>query len=96
MSNIWPFKPLKIRGHSMQPVIRDGELCLVNRWAYLFKKPQIGDIVVFDSSGKLFCKRIAAIERDLFTMLGDNRADSLDSSALGPISAKSIIGRVVA
>ena len=88
----WPFKIFKISGHSMQPLITDGDLLLVNAWAYLFRQPKIGEIVVFRQADKLFCKRITAMEGRDYAVAGDNKSDSLDS---GPISFPSIIGRAI-
>jgi len=93
----WPLKIVKIQGHSMQPLIKDGQLLFVNQWAYLFRRPRIGEVVVFRSPGgkELFCKRITAVNGSDYILHGDNPADSLDSRALGAISIKAILGRVV-
>ena len=89
----WPLKIIRIAGHSMQPLIRDGELLFVNKWAYLFKSPKIGDIVVFrnpKNKNQLFCKRIAGIGDGRLIVRGDNVADSLD---VEPIESSLILGK---
>ncbi len=83
----------------MQPALRHGQVVLVNRWVYLFSKPQIGDITLFrnpKNTKQLFCKRIAAINREKkeVYMVGDNAQDSLDSRQLGTIKLQQIVGRV--
>jgi len=87
----WPFKLVKISGHSMQPTIHDRQVVLVNRWAYLFKKTRIGDIVVFRYGNEFWCKRIISAENITYQVQGDNVADSLETPA---IFAKQIIGKI--
>ena len=43
----WLVKPYQIPSESMEPTLDVGQRVLVNRFIYDFKKPQIGDIVVF-------------------------------------------------
>lgn len=92
----WPFKRVKISGHSMEPAINDGSFLLVNQWAYLFAEPKLGDIVVFIKDGEYFCKRITGINNATgeIRVLGDNPADSLDSRKFGTIIRSSIIGKI--
>ena len=89
---MFPIKLLKISGHSMQPSIRDGSLVLVNRWAYSYKKPQIGDVVAFRHENSFWCKRIAGVENETYRVQGDNPADSQEIPA---IIARQIIGKVM-
>lgn len=79
----------------MQPLLRDGDLALVNKWVYVFRKPKIGDIAVFrspENQEQLFCKRIAGIENGSFIMSGENQNDSLKLPA---VSRKFIMGKVI-
>ena len=95
---LWPFKRIKITGHSMEPLLRDGDFLLVNQWAYIFFRPKIEDIVVFknpQNKNQLLCKRIAEIQGVNYILLGDNHSDTLDSSQLGPIPRRLILGRVL-
>ena len=91
-SRIFPFSIHIVRGHSMQPFLDEGNRVVVFRWAYLFSKPKIGDVVVFRGSGKGYIKRIVAAKGGLFSVKGDNEKDSLKMS---PIGKNSIIGRVI-
>lgn len=43
--------PVVIQGRSMSPTLRDGECYLLNRWVYLFKSPERGDLVVIKDPG---------------------------------------------
>jgi signal peptidase I len=43
----WLIKPYQIPSESMEPTLDVGQRVLVNRFIYDFKKPKIGDIVVF-------------------------------------------------
>lgn len=63
---------LNVRGNSMKPAIKDGELIAVNRLAYglvvpfknkfllRWKEPKAGDVVIFPHEGKMVVKRVAA------------------------------------
>ena len=88
---------VKISGHSMEPNLMDGSFLRVSRLAYLFRKPQIGDVVVFKMGKEFFCKRIKEIDYKTGTceVLGDNPNDSLDSRKLGRIQLREIVGKVI-
>lgn len=53
-----------VEGDSMLPTLRSDQYLLVNKAAYLFGKPERGDIVVFRSpnDSKDFIKRVIALE----------------------------------
>jgi signal peptidase I len=76
----------KVIGHSMQPQIVNGETVLISNLFYLFKNPQIGDIVAFSIQGKILIKR--------YFLEGDNREDSLDSRKFGFVLREKILGKV--
>lgn len=82
-----------VSGHSMEPTLLPHESILVSSLPYLFANPKIGDIVVFEHSGKQFLKRITKIENKKYFVEGDNKQDSLDSQQLGWISRDTIIGK---
>ncbi|MBI2550133.1 signal peptidase I [Candidatus Woesearchaeota archaeon] len=94
-SRIFPFSMHIVRGHSMQPNIKDGDRVIVFNWAYLFSRPKIGDVVVFSGSdGKEYVKRItAAAAKNEFVVEGDNKEDS---RKMPPVKKSAIIGRVIA
>ncbi|SHJ96029.1 signal peptidase I [Paramaledivibacter caminithermalis] len=68
---IVPFilKPIKVKGNSMYPVLKDGDWVLVSKISYIFSKPRRGDIIVFDlpnlnRNKKYFIKRIIGLEKE--------------------------------
>lgn len=65
------FNIVKIQGESMEPSIEQGEIILINKLAYFFQQPQIGDAVAFscnvygeDGEGSTLVRRVAALEGD--------------------------------
>jgi nickel-type superoxide dismutase maturation protease len=85
----------KVIGHSMEPVIKNGEIVLISSLFYLFQKPKIGDIVAFNDAGEILIKRITGIHDQKYFLAGDNQKDSLDSRKLGLISKQKILGKVI-
>ena len=83
-----------VEGDSMSPALNDGDTVLVRPLADI----KVGDIVLADHpyrSSVTILKRVARIEGDgQVTLIGDNEAASTDSRTFGPVSIKSIIGRV--
>jgi signal peptidase I len=41
----------EVLGESMEPTLSDGDRYLLQRWFYLFKDPQLGDIVAVETPG---------------------------------------------
>ncbi len=59
------FQVTIVEGTSMTPTLQNYERLIINKIVYNFKKPQNGDIVVFNfSSHRDFIKRIVALEGD--------------------------------
>lgn len=79
----------------MQPSLSEGDHILVNKWAYLFSRPKVGDVVVFKSinEGKYILKRIQKIATQGLIVRGDNKVDSADSSFFGIIKPEQVLGR---
>lgn len=78
----------------MEPTLQEGSFVLIKK-----QKPggrvKVGDIIVFNSGGEVYIKRIDSIN-DLAVMVrGDNPRDSIDSRDFGPIDRKNIIGKVI-
>ena len=78
----------------MQPQIVNGETVLISNLFYLFKNPQIGDIVAFSIQGKILIKRVTKIKKERYFLEGDNREDSLDSRKFGFVLREKILGKV--
>ncbi len=91
--SLLPFSIHVVKGHSMQPVLNESDRAVVFNWAYLFSRPKVGDVIVFDSNGEKYVKRVAAVAKsgDL-TVEGDNMDDS---RKLPPVKRSAIVGRVV-
>lgn len=91
---------VKISGHSMEPTLRPGSIVLVEKLTYFFRKPRLGDIVVFRSPknpGQYLCKRVTAFDPDsqAYELRGDNPGDSLDSRKFGTVNRSQILGRAI-
>lgn len=91
-----------VDGPSMLPAYQPGERLLVNRLAYAFWRPAIGDVVVLrdpDRRGHLLLKRVSKApdgfhpEPSHVFVLGDNAAESRDSRAFGPVHRRAVIGK---
>ncbi|MEK7571184.1 MAG: nickel-type superoxide dismutase maturation protease [Patescibacteria group bacterium] len=95
---IWlPIIHYKIFGQSMSITLQNGQHILVNRCAFFFKQPQVGDIVAAKDprDGKILIKRIAKKEKQKYFLMGDNPAHSTDSRTFGMIDRKNILGKVI-
>jgi signal peptidase I len=126
---------VEVRGSSMSPTLLSGDRVILNRFAFLHRSPQRGEMVVLKDpeTGDLVVKRIIAlpretvqlrgevvyvndqplaepyvsrqrkvlltrnnpvtsVPRDHYFVLGDNRNNSSDSRAFGPVPRESIVG----
>ena len=83
-----------VEGDSMSPTLNSGEAVLIDPRA----KIDVGDIVLADHPYKstvTILKRVAEVNADgSIRLLGDNDVESTDSRTFGPVSIKSVIGRV--
>ncbi|MDB6037428.1 MAG: signal peptidase [Verrucomicrobiales bacterium] len=62
--------PIRVRGESMNPTLRNGSIHLVNRWAYRWHPPQRGDIVTVtvENHGLFLVKRVVAMPGERFSV----------------------------
>lgn len=65
------FSVMKAQGESMEPSIEKGEIIVINKLAYFFEEPKVGDAAAFhcsvyseDGEGSTLVKRIVAAEGD--------------------------------
>lgn len=66
------FSVVTIKSQAMSPAVDVGDKVLINKWAYIFDEPQIGDLVAFhcnvyseEGEGSTLIRRVAATEGDL-------------------------------
>lgn len=78
----------------MNPTFKEDDVVLVNRLAYFFGTPKVGDIIVLKRQ-KYIIKRIAAIKKEQVFVIGDNKKESADSRKFGWIDKKEIVGKVI-
>lgn len=87
-----PIQRFTVKGYSMTPTLNPGQDILSFNWAYLGKKPEVGDIVIVKSE---IVKRVQRIESDKIYLIGDNMEESTDSRHFGPINLNQILGKMV-
>jgi signal peptidase I len=62
------FRTARVDGNSMAPTLEHGDMVILNRFAYVFGSPQVGDIVAFPYAGNTddhYIKRIIAASGDI-------------------------------
>ena len=87
---------MRVSGHSMMPLLRPGDLVLVNRGAYRFRTPRAGEIVVARPralGGKACIKRVIRADH-LIELRGDHPDDSADSRTFGAVTPQELVGSV--
>lgn len=63
-------KPGHIISGSMAPTIHTEDIVIYNRLAYIFKEPQVNDIISFKHNDTAYCKRIIGVEGDIIEFVG--------------------------
>jgi signal peptidase I len=103
----WAIDLYWVTSASMEPTLLPRDVVLVLKRPLWRSPAQIGDIVIFDDptgrKGNLV-KRIGSAteygpptaKSDEYFVFGDNRSNSMDSRAFGPVSSGSIRGRALA
>ena len=82
----------RVAGRSMLPTLHEGQLLVVVRWPQY----QVGNVVLFEQSGREMVKRICRFEPDgSMVVRGDNQAESTDSRNFGAVSLGAVRGMVV-
>jgi signal peptidase I len=90
-----------VEGPSMEPAYRARDRVVVNRVAYRFRPPRVGDVVVVrdpDDRNRFLLKRVAVapdrvLAPEWIYLLGDNAQASRDSRAFGPVRRSEVVGR---
>ncbi|MFP5225809.1 MAG: S26 family signal peptidase [Actinomycetota bacterium] len=84
--------PVRVRGDSMLPALKDGDRLAVRR---LRKgEPKQGQLVVIRESGRPMVKRVSAVLAAGIEVAGDNPSESRDSRHFGPVLTRDIEGVV--
>lgn len=95
---LFPIARFKIEDRSMEPEFKSGDYVLVNKLAYLLKKPSKGDVVVFKhpkEKDRFLIKRISLVTNsDKYYVIGDNKDYSQDSRHFGPIKKDLMFGKI--
>lgn len=85
-----PFRRIRVRGPSMAPALRDGDVVVARRGGV----PRAGDVVVVTwvtRPGQLSIKRAVREEAGGWLVEGDNAAASTDSRELGPATVHGVV-----
>lgn len=85
-----PYRRIRVRGPSMAPTLRDGDVVLVRRTGM----PRVGDVVVVTwvaRPGQLSIKRTAEAQGTGWHVEGDNPSASTDSRDLGPARVHAVV-----
>ncbi len=90
-----PISRFTVQGHSMLPTLKDGTDVLSFNWAYIGRKPSIGEVIVLNFQGKDLVKRVTKVEGEEIFVEGDNKQDSFDSQDFGTVRASQVVGKVV-
>lgn len=84
----------------MEPFFSEGSRIVINRWAYLFSSPKIGDVVAFSDQKepeKILLKKIEKVRGEsYFYVAGINKKDSLDSRFFGYVKKNLVLGKFFA
>jgi nickel-type superoxide dismutase maturation protease len=95
---MFPLRRFRVEDDSMRPALEPGDYVLVNCWAYKFRSPAKGDLVVVrdpETPQRFLVKRVSAVLDGLqIHVAGDNADRSRDSRAFGPIALREILGKV--
>lgn len=87
-----PYRRIRVRGPSMAPTLRDGDVVLARSG----QRPRSGDVVVVTwpaRPGQLSIKRALRADGTGWHVEGDNERASTDSRELGPAQVHGVVRR---
>ena len=84
----FPFSRFIVDDESMLPNFKPGDHVLTFNWG----RAEIRDVLVFKSKDKFYIKRVDKVSGRVVYVSGDNKNES---SKIGPIDEKQIIGKVI-
>jgi signal peptidase I len=85
-----------VRGSSMEPTLKPGDLLLVERWTFTRRAPRAGDVVLARdprNGGRELIKRVAGVGGGRVELRGDGSA-STDSRVFGDLALEAVAWRV--
>lgn len=85
-----PYRFAIVRGPSMYPSLKSGNLAVYNRWIL----PDVGDVCVLTVRDEVLIKRVGGLTTEGAYCLGDNAGMSMDSRDFGIVPNTHILGRV--
>lgn len=81
----------------MEPSVHPGDYVVANIWAYRFRRPRRGEVVLVrdpETRTRVLLKRVASVSRDgEIVVVGDNPERSRDSRQFGAVSRSDVIGK---
>jgi nickel-type superoxide dismutase maturation protease len=89
---VFDLTPVRVRGDSMLPTLRNGDRLAVRRPKA--GEPKLGQLVVVNESGKQMVKRVSKLLAAGIEVAGDNPSASRDSRHFGPVLRDDIEGVV--
>ncbi len=95
----WWSRRVVVRDDSMRPTLRPGDRLLVDRRAYRDRPPRVGEVVVLvdpEDATRWLVKRVAQVDPSggSVEVRGDAAEMARDSRRFGPVSTRSVVGRV--
>jgi nickel-type superoxide dismutase maturation protease len=90
-----PISRYTVNGPSMMPTLREGQDVLSFNWAYLGRKPKIGEIIVLNFKGRDLIKRVVKVDGEEIFVEGDNKEFSTDSRDFGAVKMNQVMGKVI-
>lgn len=93
-------RPVIVKGQSMYPTLKDGQLVWVDYTSETIRKVKIGDILLFKNpqGDNLIIKRLTKIDNEKgFWMRGDNQfpLESTDSNNFGYVNRILMKGKIL-
>ena len=90
-----PISRFTVHGFSMYPTLKPGQNLISFNWAYINRKPEVGDLVIIKIKEREMVKRVGSVSSNQVFVKGDNNQESTDSRHFGPVSMDQVMGKVI-